>query len=124
MGEKGIPSPILFMIQLTYVTIPYMLRMIMRIVYAQTLRGWKVDTKNPIKAIRKALPLAYPVTRQLANLIEQFSLSAEVRGFGSGKMTIHKEFKFTIMDWLISILSIAVSAVLAYLLFVHNMGTI
>ena len=82
-----VPQPIVFVLQMTYKFIPYMASVLNQISDAQKLRGWNLRTLNLVKLFRRSLPLANPLIRRTAVIVEQVTIATQIRGFGSGKVT-------------------------------------
>ena len=82
-----VPQPIVFVLQMTYKFIPYMASVLNQISDAQKLRGWNLRTLNPVKLFRRSVPLANPLIRRTAVIVEQVTIATQIRGFGSGKVT-------------------------------------
>jgi len=82
-----VPQQIVFVLQMTYKFIPYMASVLNQISDAQKLRGWNLRTLNLVKLFRRSLPLANPLIRRTAVIVEQVTISTQIRGFGSGKVT-------------------------------------
>jgi energy-coupling factor transporter transmembrane protein EcfT len=82
-----VPQPIVFVLTMTYKFIPYMASVLNQISDAQKLRGWNLRTLNPVKLFRRSVPLANPLIRRTAVIVEQVTIATQIRGFGSGKVT-------------------------------------
>ncbi len=114
-----VPTPIVFVIQITYKFIPYMASIISQIQDAQKLRGWHLRTANIIKLFKRSLPLANPLMRRTAMIVEQVTTSTQIRGFGSGRVTPLRDLTLAPLDKaIIAVTSIGfVAAVLALIIF-------
>jgi len=119
-----VPFLIIFTVRAAYRFIPIMIRKINTIMSAQKLRGFEAKTKNPITLVKKYAPITYPLASYLVTIVDQVSISTKTRAFGSGNVTILKDFKFTISDYLICSCSISAVVIALYLLLVYNVGMI
>ncbi len=93
-----VPPSIVFVVQITYKFIPYMASIINQIQDAQKLRGWHLRTLNLIKVFKRSLPLANPLMRRTAMIVEQVTIATQVRGFGSGKVTPLRDINLSWLD--------------------------
>jgi energy-coupling factor transport system permease protein len=82
-----VPQPVVFVLQMTYKFIPYMSSVLNQIMDAQKLRGWNLRTINLVKLFKRSVPLANPLIRRTAVIVEQVTIATQIRGFGSGKVT-------------------------------------
>jgi energy-coupling factor transporter transmembrane protein EcfT len=119
-----VPNPIVFVIAIVYRLIPDMSRVVENILSAQRLRGWKLMHWNPVKMIRRAVPLMNPLMRRVAIMVEQITLATQVRGFGAGRPTPTQEIRLKAIDVLVLALAalFAIGAVVG--LVGWNMGLI
>jgi energy-coupling factor transporter transmembrane protein EcfT len=102
-----VPNPIVFVIAIVYRLIPDLSRVVENILSAQRLRGWKLMHWNPIKMIRRAVPLMNPLMRRVAIMVEQITLATQVRGFGAGKPTPTQEIRLKLVDYLVLVVAVA-----------------
>jgi energy-coupling factor transport system permease protein len=93
-----VPTPIVFVIQITYKFIPYMATIISQIQDAQKLRGWHLRTANIVKLFKRSVPLANPLMRRTAMIVEQVTTATQIRGFGSGKVTPLRDLNLAPLD--------------------------
>lgn len=110
-----VPTPIVFVIQITYKFIPYMASIINQIQSAQRLRGWHLRTINLVKLFRRSLPLANPLMRRTAIIVDQVTIATQIRGFGSGKVTPLEDIELSLLDKVIMVVSLLglIAAILA-----------
>ena len=101
-----VPTSIVFVVQITYKFIPYMASIIDQIQSAQKLRGWHLRTINLVKVFKRSLPLANPLMRRTAMIVEQVTTATQIRGFGSGKVTPLRDLTLAPLDKLIIFLSL------------------
>ena len=93
-----VPTPIVFVIQITYKFIPYMASIINQIQSAQKLRGWHLRTINLVKLFKRSVPLANPLMRRTALIVEQVTTATQIRGFGSGTVTPLRDLTLSTLD--------------------------
>lgn len=91
---------------------------------AQTLRGWRVNTRNPIKVIRLYSPLLVPLVRNTIKSIDITTMSTQNRAFGLGKVTNMYEGKLSTLNWLVIIGSWLFFAAMMILIFGFNVGNL
>lgn len=110
-----VPTPIVFVIQITYKFIPYMASIINQIQSAQKLRGWHLRTINLVKLFRRSLPLANPLMRRTAIIVDQVTIATQIRGFGSGKVTPLEDIKLSLLDKVVMVVCVLglIAAILA-----------
>lgn len=101
-----VPTPIVFVIQITYKFIPYMSSIINQIQSAQKLRGWHLRTINLVKLFKRSLPLANPLMRRTAMIVEQVTTATQIRGFGSGQVTPLRDLTLSPLDKALIVVSI------------------
>ncbi|MCS7247429.1 MAG: energy-coupling factor transporter transmembrane protein EcfT [Anaerolineales bacterium] len=101
-----VPPSVVFVVQITYKFIPYMASIINQIQDAQKLRGWNLRTLNLVKVFKRSLPLANPLMRRTAMIVEQVTIASQIRGFGSGKVTPLRDLTLSWLDKLIIVLFI------------------
>jgi energy-coupling factor transporter transmembrane protein EcfT len=113
-----VPTPIVFVIQITYKFIPYMATTINQIQDAQKLRGWNLKTANIVKLFKRSVPLANPLMRRTAVIVEQVTTATQIRGFGSGVVTPLRDLTLSSLDKaIIAITSIGFVAAVIGLIF-------
>jgi energy-coupling factor transport system permease protein len=110
-----VPQPIVFVLQMTYKFIPYMASVLNQISDAQKLRGWNLRTWNLVKLFRRSIPLANPIIRRAAVIVDQVTIATQIRGFGSGQVTSLTDLNLALRDKIIIAVSIVgfILAVLA-----------
>lgn len=111
-----IPYPYAFMFLTALRLIPTLLSRMEQVLEAQAARGYRIDTKNPLRRMRLILPLAIPLLVSTVQKIEQTALSMEMRGFASGPRRSYREIKMQPTDFicaglLLLILSISIFVV-------------
>lgn len=101
MYALRIPYQIVFVLQMTYRFIPLMYSTINQISEAQRLRAWNMRTINPKKLMERALPIANPIIRRTATIVDQVTIATQSRGFGSGQPTPLRDLEMKFIDWII-----------------------
>jgi energy-coupling factor transporter transmembrane protein EcfT len=112
-----VPGKIVFVIQITYRFIPYMASVISQISDAQRLRGWNLRTWNPVKIIKRSLPIANPMIRRTAMIVDQVTIATQIRGFGAAQVTPLRDLTLSALDKaLIAIFSLGFVVALVFLI--------
>jgi energy-coupling factor transport system permease protein len=96
-----VPQPVVFVLQMTYRFIPYMATVMNQIQDAQKLRGWNLRTWNIAKLFRRSIPLANPIIRRAAVVVDQVTIATQIRGFGSGQITPLQDLTLRLRDKII-----------------------
>jgi energy-coupling factor transporter transmembrane protein EcfT len=118
-----VPQPIVFVLQMTYRFIPYMVTVISQIQDAQKLRGWNLRTWNPVKLFRRSIPLANPIVRRAAVVVDQVTIATQIRGFGSGQITPLQDLTLRLRDKIVITITLLgfVGSLLALIFFSAGM---
>ncbi|MEM3506796.1 MAG: energy-coupling factor transporter transmembrane component T [Candidatus Bathyarchaeia archaeon] len=119
-----IPQKLIYVITIAFRFVPELFRNLRLISLAQSLRGWELKTRNPIKLFKMSAPIVMPFTTNIVGYVDKISLTLEVRSFGVGKGKYKREVKFTLVDWAIIIASIAGCVLATYLMLAYNIGLI
>lgn len=119
-----VPNPVVFVIAIVYRLIPDLSRVVENILSAQRLRGWKLMHWNPVKMIRRAVPLMNPLMRRVAIMVEQITLATQVRGFGAGKPTPTQGINLKLLDYAVLAVAAALFIGAVVGIIVGNMGLI
>jgi len=119
-----VPNPVVFVIAIVYRLIPDLSRVVENILSAQRLRGWKLMHWNPVKMIRRAVPLMNPLMRRVAIMVEQITLATQVRGFGAGKPTPTQGISLKLLDYAVLAVAAALFIGAVVGIIVGNMGLI
>lgn len=91
---------------------------------AQTLRGWRVNTRNPIKIIRLYAPLLFPVVRHVIKSIDITTMSTQNRAFGLGPVTNMSEGLIETRDKVLLICTWIFFVVMMVLILRFNVGNL
>ena len=119
-----VPNPVVFVIAIVYRLIPDLSRVVENILSAQRLRGWKLMHWNPVKMIRRAVPLMNPLMRRVAIMVEQITLATQVRGFGAGKPTPTQGINLKLLDYAVLAVAAALFIGAVVGIIVGDMGLI
>lgn len=119
-----IPAALIYVVMTAYKFVPYMWRTVSNIINAQKLRGWEMDSRNPIKLFKSVGPLVVPLVNSTIKTIDEVSIAVQIRGFMTGKITPIHEFKFSLLDVILSILSVGLFSIGMYYLIFYNVGMI
>lgn len=91
---------------------------------AQTLRGWRVNTRNPIKIVRLYAPLLFPIVRYVIKSIDITTMSIQNRAFGLGPVTNMSAGQMSTKDKVLIIGSWLFFAVMMVLILGFNIGNL
>lgn len=119
-----IPMKISFVVVAALRFVPELFREITMTSSAQSLRGWKLKTKNPVKMVKMATPIAGPLTRRVVGYVDRISLTTQVRAFGGGGIKYREKLGFRWADWIVSSLAIFLAAFTVYFTVVLHIGLI
>jgi energy-coupling factor transport system permease protein len=117
-----IPYFLVFTGMATYRFLPVMVRKTTTIINAQKLRGFVLESKNPLTVLKKYYPITYPMTNYLIDQVDEVAISTKSRGFGAGSATLTRDFSYSLIDKVFIVLSIVAILVAWYLLLFHNVG--
>ncbi|MGQ4915411.1 MAG: energy-coupling factor transporter transmembrane component T family protein [Candidatus Asgardarchaeia archaeon] len=119
-----IPAALIYVVMTAYKFVPYMWRTVSNILNAQKLRGWRVGSRNPIKLFKSIVPLIVPLVNSTIKTIDEVSISVQIRGFMTGKITPIHDFKLSLLDIILSGLSVILFSIGMYYLIFYNIGLI
>jgi energy-coupling factor transporter transmembrane protein EcfT len=91
---------------------------------AQTLRGWRVNTRNPIKIVKLYAPLLFPVIRYVIKSIDITTMSTQNRAFGLGPVTNVSASNLSGVDKALIIFSWIAFALMMVLILKFNIGNL
>ncbi|MEM2514536.1 MAG: energy-coupling factor transporter transmembrane component T [Candidatus Bathyarchaeia archaeon] len=112
-----VPEELTFALSVAYKLIPYVTREFNNIMTAQRLRGFEIVSRNPQKIAKGIMPLFIPLTQRAIGIIDQTTIAAKSRAFGSGKPTIVGKIKLTFHDKII-IVTATICFILALFFFI------
>ena len=124
LPKLKIPSPLIFVTVIALKFVPELWREFNLTSKAQSLRGWELKTKNPIKLFKMSAPIVNPFTRKMITYVDRLTLTVQIRGFGTKSVRYPWKVKFGIVDWIITILSFVATAFVLYLVIFYNFGQI
>jgi len=105
--------------------IPYLQRVYREIMSIQRLRGWKRPSKINVKKWFESLPpIMKPFLSRTFLLSEEVSTAAQMRAFGSGKITPLIEHRIPLRDLIISALSMIAMVLAIIALVIYKVGLI
>jgi len=119
-----VPERLIFIVMAAWRFLPLMIRNIENVAKAQSLRGWKIESRNPSKLLKQIHPLTRPIARHFVATIDAVALSVELRGFGVGKPSPLKKLEFTALDYATVIILPPLTVLLWYLAIVYHIGLI
>ena len=119
-----VPYQIVFVLQITYKFIPFMSSVINQISDAQKLRGWSLRTWNVIKILKRSLPLANPLIRRTAYIVDQVTIATQIRGFGSSNPTPLRDLTLARVDKVLITIFLVILVVAVLALIIFNAGMI
>lgn len=116
LNKLRVPTEIIFVFIAVFRFFPLFGQNLQHIINAQTLRGWSLKTRNPIRIIKEITPLMYPLGRNFVWMINQVTFSVSNRGFeATAEMAPLRVYKAKWWENIIIYLSIPLFAVLWYL---------
>jgi len=119
-----IPTKITYIVVVALRFVPELFREIQLTFTAQSLKGWKLKTKNPKRLIKMAAPIAGPFTRRIVGYVDRISLTTQIRAFGGGEVKYYRKIGFKPSDWIVIAFSLIAAAYAVYILIVHSVGLI
>lgn len=123
LASKKVSKNVLFIMFAGFNFFPILLRYTRTILNAQQLRGVTLS-KNPIKAVSTLAQVFHPLVIRVTVLADILTLSASIRGFGSGQYSYLREIKLTRTDKIISAISVAFFIAMVAGLAVLNWGAL
>jgi len=106
LASKKVSKNALFIVFAGFNFFPILLRYARTIMNAQQLRGVGLS-KNPVKAVSTLAQVFHPLVIRVTVLADILTLSASIRGFGSGHYSYLREIKLSRTDKLISAVALA-----------------
>jgi len=124
MNSARLPSPAVFVIMVSLRFIPEMIRQLESIQIAQRLRGWDVDSRNPIKIAKGYFPLLVPMLRYIVDSVDRMTISSKNRAFGLRRATGLRDLTFSAVDYVLVFGTLTLFIAGLFLLFVFKVGNI
>jgi energy-coupling factor transporter transmembrane protein EcfT len=117
LSKVRTPFPIIFVATVSLKFVPQIVEEIRLVRRAQSLRGWTLETHNPVKKVLKLRPLLFPVLRSAIKTVDVITMSSQNRAFGTGTVTPMADFSFRDADkWIcIAVLLLTIAALCATL---------
>lgn len=103
-----------FAISLSMRFVPVILNLIEIVVQAQKVRGYRIGG-NPLKRVKKTIPLIGPVLLYVLRWTDKLSIALEARGFSSPWRIDYYEWKMSLRDFLILLLFLFLFSSLLFL---------
>ena len=120
-----IPKKLIYVFVVALKLVPDILRELNTTMIAQKLRGWELSSKNPIKLIKQAIPLAYPFLKKTIGYVDTLTVVAYIRGFSSsGKMGLKWKPKFNVSDYAVIVASSSGAIISLYYALEYGIGLI
>jgi energy-coupling factor transport system permease protein len=123
LASKKVSKNVLFIVFAGFNFFPILLRYARTIMNAQQLRGVGLS-KNPVKAVNTLAQVFHPLVIRVTVLADILTLSASIRGFGSGQYSYLREIKLSNIDKLITVFSIAFFVIMVAGLALLNWGAL
>jgi energy-coupling factor transport system permease protein len=118
------PFPAIFMTTVALRFVPEIVQNISLTQRAQSLRGWTMETRNPIKMLALLKPLLVPITRNVIRSVDVMTMSTKNRAFGLGPVTPTTGFSFRTADYVVCTTVVVVIIAGVYAAFALNFGSI
>lgn len=83
LNKAKVPSTVVLIVQVAWRYLSLTVDMMARVWNAQTLRGFEIKTKNPMRLFRATIPFLIPLGRNFVVMVDQVGLSVGNRAFGS-----------------------------------------
>jgi energy-coupling factor transport system permease protein len=123
LASKKVSKNALFIVFAGFNFFPILLRYARTIMNAQQLRGVGLS-KNPVKAVNTLAQVFHPLVIRVTVLADILTLSASIRGFGSGQYSYLRDVKLSLADKLIGALAIAFFIFMVFGLALLNWGAL
>jgi len=104
-----------FMLMAAFRFMGVLTRSLEKIFKSQYLRGWTISKRNPVKAIKAAAPMVFPIGREIVTTVDKVSISTAIRAFGAGQPAPTRIWNLTTIDKIVIITVIPLTAI-AYIL--------
>jgi energy-coupling factor transporter transmembrane protein EcfT len=124
LSRLRMPFPVIFMTTVALRFVPEIVDRLRLIQRAQSLRGWTLETRNPIKKITLLRPLLVPLTRSVIRSVDVISMSSKNRAFGLGPVTIMASFEMKKADYAVCLTTIILTILGIYAAFAWNFGAL
>jgi energy-coupling factor transport system permease protein len=124
LSRLRMPFPVIFMTTVALRFVPEIVEKLRLIQRAQSLRGWTMETRNPIKKITRLKPILVPITRSVIRSVDVISMSSKNRAFGLGPVTVMASFEMKTVDYIVTIGISVLTVVGLYAAFAWDFGSL
>ncbi len=124
LSRLRMPFPVIFMTTVALRFVPEIVEKLRLIQRAQSLRGWTMETRNPIKKIAMMKPILVPITRSVIRSVDIISMSSKNRAFGLGPVTVMASFEMKTIDYIVTIGISILTVVGLYAAFAWDFGSL
>lgn len=124
LSKIRMPFPVIFMTTVALRFVPEIVEKLRLIQRAQSLRGWTMETRNPIKKIKLLRPLLVPLTRSLVRSVDVISMSSKNRAFGLGPVTVMATFQMKTADYAVCLITVVLTVLGVYAAFAWDFGSL
>ncbi len=124
LNSARLPQPAVFVIMVALRFIPEMIRQLETIQTAQRLRGWHIESRNPIKIARGYFPLLIPTLRYIVASVDRMTISTKNRAFGLRPATGLRDLTFRGIDHSLIVIILGIFFIGLYMLFAHHIGNL
>lgn len=118
------PFPVVYITMVALRFAPELTAELLLIQRAQSLRGWRVKTRNPIKMVRLYVPLLVPVVKHVIKSIDITAMATQNRAFGFGPVTNMSRGKMSTKDKVLIVATWLIFFFLLYLIYAKNFGNL
>lgn len=118
------PFPVIYITMVALRFTPELASQFTLVHRAQTLRGWRVNTRNPVKVVRLYAPLLFPMVRHVIKSIDVTTMSTQNRAFGVGPVTSISADQMATLDKVLILVTWLAFAVMMVLILKFNIGNL
>lgn len=124
LAKLRAPVEMAVAVSVAFGMVPAMIQQVSSIFEAQRSRGWNVNSRNPLTALKKFIPTVLPIITRSISRSEFIAAAMASRGYGynPSKRTSLKELKMTKVDWIVMGLLIAFLILNQLSAFIFKMG--
>jgi energy-coupling factor transporter transmembrane protein EcfT len=116
--------PLGYVVSVAMKFVPALQRIMSEIISIQSLRGWRSPGRNVFKYPKMLRPITQPFLSRVFLQVEEITMAAQMRGFGSGKVTLYRASKLTLAEIIVVIFSITLLILAIAGLLLYNIGLI
>jgi energy-coupling factor transport system permease protein len=118
------PFPVVYITMVALRFAPELTAQFTLIQQAQSLRGWQVNTRNPIKVARLYAPLLVPIVKHVIKSIDTMAMATQNRAFGFGPVTNMTSGNMSSLDKAIIIATWLLFFFMLFLIYTRNFGNL